>query len=348
MKTHSWKGWLLVFAVFVLLHVASQNMPRDRELFEGGASRIESPDVGWWWYAGLTVTVILIVLLPTHLAFFFAGRAEVIDSDGKRMPMSRSEKRHGWCLAVGTAASVACFAALILAWPRDNQEHQRTQNVVAGAQGQRCPPDVSAACLKSAGRLLRNGHGAGSAVLIDHRGNEAWILTAQHCVNDPVPVTVEFFDGEKRIVLPTAEIFAVDEKHDLAILRIVTDQVLPRPLPIASKCEAMPFPVYSFGFPGGKATPCEFVANVVDVKDHYFVTDKTVERGRSGSAIVDHYGCVVGIASRSNFTTSGFFTDAQHIRDFLQAASSRLVRENSHEGLTITSRQNVRFHIHVR
>jgi S1-C subfamily serine protease len=190
--------------------------------------------------------------------------------------------------------------------------------------------------------MVRKGKGVGSGTVIASRDDETIVLTAAHVVDDPGPLTVEFFrfnvglerartsKGFPRRI--PATIAAADPGADLAILRVRGLLALPY---IARLAEGADPPisgteVTSIGFdhgdrPVGVSTRIRRVDQVDLDKGGgprpFLVTDHPPELGRSGGGLFRLDGSLVGVCvgrTEIGQRKIGLFTSLENIRKLLK------------------------------
>jgi serine protease Do len=145
----------------------------------------------------------------------------------------------------------------------------------------------------------------GSGFVIDPSG---LIVTNNHVIADADEIVANFRDGSKL----TAEVIGIDDKTDLALLKVDP----PSPLPAArfGRSEALRVGDWvlaignPFGF-GGTVTAGIVSALDRDINsgpyDHYIQTDASINRGNSGGPLFNLGGEVVGINTAIMSPTGG-------------------------------------------
>jgi serine protease Do len=151
----------------------------------------------------------------------------------------------------------------------------------------------------------RNVQSLGSGFVIDGSG---LIVTNNHVIADADEIVANFADGTQR----AAEVVGVDEKTDLALLKVTADTRLPAArfgrserLRVGDWVIAIGNP---FGF-GGTVTLGIVSALDRDINsgpyDHYIQTDASINRGNSGGPLFNINGEVVGINTAIMSPTGG-------------------------------------------
>jgi serine protease Do len=90
----------------------------------------------------------------------------------------------------------------------------------------------------------------GSGTIIAQSQRNTYILTCEHVISGAKNLTINYRDG-KRFITISCAIEAVDEKHDLAILRTAKKIKGREPLPIAREEPELYEGVYLMGAPEG-------------------------------------------------------------------------------------------------
>jgi S1-C subfamily serine protease len=183
-------------------------------------------------------------------------------------------------------------------------------------------PDVVDAVKKATVfvRVEMDGRGgSGSGFVVSGNDQAVMIATNHHVIAPDLPgrlgkppvVTVVFDSGTKTERSYPASVVASDSERDLAILRVTGAKSVPKPIPVPDTL--MPFetmPVYSFGFPFGKALASDngnpsvtvgkaSVSSLRNGPDGELVTiqiDGNLNPGNSGGPVVDSKGRLVGVA----------------------------------------------------
>jgi S1-C subfamily serine protease len=173
----------------------------------------------------------------------------------------------------------------------------------------------------------------GSGVLLGQDEPFVYILTANHLVGKSKQADVFVFtaDSYPRVakVFKAAEVVARDARADLAVLRVVTKDALPAPLPL---CPASEVPdgkgtvVLTVGCPPkGAPLPLSEVVQAVRLiskpgeegKARCWETAKGQLAGRSGGPMVDRQGRLLGVASGTS-SGKGYYVHIEEIRAFLK------------------------------
>jgi serine protease Do len=138
-------------------------------------------------------------------------------------------------------------------------------------------------------------HGMGSGFIM---APEGYIVTNQHVVDHASEITVTLHDGKK---LP-AKLVGIDEKTDLALLRVDSNEALPYARFGDSETTRVGDWVVAIGNPfglGGSATAGIVSARGRDIQsgpyDDFFQIDAPINQGNSGGPLFDLSGRVIGI-----------------------------------------------------
>ncbi|MBM4070115.1 MAG: trypsin-like peptidase domain-containing protein [Planctomycetes bacterium] len=198
-------------------------------------------------------------------------------------------------------------------------------------RGDEALPLATLQALKSASVFIKVGIGqvvgTGSGFLIRTSGDSGYVVTNHHVVaprmNVPVPVvptskpkvTVIFWSGTAKEKSVAAEVLGVDEKADLAVLRVTGLRELPKPIEFEQTPKVVEtMPVFVLGFPfgnllterKGKNPPITIGKASVsslhtddDGELDAIQLDGTLNPGNSGGPVVDARGGLVGIARSS-------------------------------------------------
>jgi serine protease Do len=154
----------------------------------------------------------------------------------------------------------------------------------------------------------RNVQSLGSGFVIDESG---LIVTNNHVIADADEIVANFFDGRKL----EAEVVGIDEKTDLALLRVTEDTARHHLKPAQfGRSERLRVGDWvlaignPFGF-GGTVTAGIVSALDRDINsgpyDHYIQTDASINRGNSGGPLFNIEGEVVGINTAIMSPTGG-------------------------------------------
>lgn len=160
-------------------------------------------------------------------------------------------------------------------------------------------------------------------------GKDGYILTSAHAVPVEQDVTVAYqlpVRGELTTFTATAELAAVDDERDIALLKIrpvaplVPVTIAPKAAPEAGQ------PVTVIGNPtlGERVLSHTVTTGVVSSPRReidgqiYIQTSAPTNPGSSGGPIFDNYGRVVGlVAVKTHLEGTGFGIPAEHLRRFL-------------------------------
>jgi serine protease Do len=183
----------------------------------------------------------------------------------------------------------------------------------------------------------------GSGVLLRHEGAFAYILTANHVIGTAKELNVFVFTAasypREEKVYKGVEVVARDARADLAVIRVLTRDKLPAPLPLCPVKEA----------PGGKGFKvltlgCELSGPPVPLEDvvqgtplitkpgeagqvKCWETAKNQTAGRSGGPLLDRQGRILGVASGTS-GGRGYYIHAEEIHAFLKRKGlSRLAED---------------------
>jgi len=137
--------------------------------------------------------------------------------------------------------------------------------------------------------------GMGSGFIV---APEGYVVTNQHVVNNASEITVTLHDGKK---LP-AELVGIDEKTDLALLKVESKEALPYARFGDSETTRVGDWVVAIGNPfglGGSATAGIVSARGRDIQagpfDDFFQIDAPINQGNSGGPLFNLSGQVIGI-----------------------------------------------------
>ncbi|HJS75677.1 MAG TPA: DegQ family serine endoprotease, partial [Vicinamibacteria bacterium] len=137
--------------------------------------------------------------------------------------------------------------------------------------------------------------GMGSGFLV---GPEGYVVTNQHVVRNASEIQVTLHDGRK---LP-AELVGIDEKTDLAVVKVQSDKELPYARFGDSDATRVGDWVVAIGNPfglGGSATAGIVSARGRDIQsgpfDDFFQIDAPINQGNSGGPLFNLKGEVIGI-----------------------------------------------------
>jgi serine protease Do len=153
-------------------------------------------------------------------------------------------------------------------------------------------PDIPAEP-RSPRRPMFRGMGSGFIV-----APEGYVVTNQHVVGNASEITVTLHDGKK---LP-AELIGIDEKTDLALLKVESKDALPYARFGDSESTRVGDWVVAIGNPfglGGSATAGIVSARGRDIQagpfDDFFQIDAPINHGNSGGPLFNQSGQVIGI-----------------------------------------------------
>jgi len=151
--------------------------------------------------------------------------------------------------------------------------------------------------------------GTGTGTIVGKQGRSVYILTAYHCIEDH-GVQVELFTAESYpnpILCLSSDITVVarSKAHDLALLRVITNERLPPPISICppSLAPQGKFDVITVGCSGGGA-PRVWLAKTLgttratNLQGDPWLIDMDSVPGRSGGALIDDRGLLIGVCCR--------------------------------------------------
>lgn len=174
--------------------------------------------------------------------------------------------------------------------------------------------------------VVKTPDGNGTGMIV---GSDGYILTCDHCIADATQIQVSYrrpVDGEIRSVTTEAKLLAVDEAHDLALLKIRV------PFPMrtvrfgASDGLESGERVYVIGNPGFSTTILDYTITEGIVSspsrklgDHtYIQTSAQVNPGSSGGPMFNENGLVVGqVVLKATIEGAGFATPSDELVSFL-------------------------------
>ncbi len=178
---------------------------------------------------------------------------------------------------------------------------------------------------------VRCGNSSATGFVVGKRG---YILTSAHALpgDADIVVTYDLPDGkEKKTITARAELAAIDEPRDLALLKIEPAAAL-RPVMIALNTQPEAGEqVTVIGHPavGSQVLMHTLTTGVVSSANQvlegrsYVQTSAAVNPGNSGGPMFDPYGRVVGlIAIKANIEGAGFAVPAAALRSFLNENST--------------------------
>jgi len=150
----------------------------------------------------------------------------------------------------------------------------------------------------------QRGSAVGSGFIIDPQG---YIVTNHHVVANATSVTVTLHDETEY----EAEVVGLDQRTDLALLKIEAGDALPSVAWGDSKRSRIGEPVLAIGNPfglGGTVTSGIISALARDLGigpyDEFMQTDASINRGNSGGPVFNTAGEVIGVAT-AIFSPSG-------------------------------------------
>lgn len=216
-------------------------------------------------------------------------------------------------------------------------------SVVSGARHRASSNDVLVERAEAAVAVVETPNGRGLGFVVDPRG---YLVTNRHVVEDATHVeSVSFPAHDPPRTYHSVEVVYTDPDRDLALLRVHTDETLPR-LPLAAR---KPLPIARYLRPGDPVMLVEyqhpteeelvpdpstahFVAHNASVTTlgtinpaagpgHFVGIDADVKRGQSGGPILDRHGRVVGIVTWTWRDKVGGF--AIPVADVLQMLGER-------------------------
>jgi S1-C subfamily serine protease len=184
------------------------------------------------------------------------------------------------------------------------------------------PEDVRVRCKAATVKVTSAQDGQfGSGFVIARDNPHTYLLTAYHVVPTAKNVEVKMPGGKTY----TAEVIARSSEADLAVLRLLGTEGLPKPVKLAEQ-GVKPKNLLSIGWEKGDAASCfdENLKGKVHLKkpgETNSVLCWEVERkpaaGRSGGPLFDETGLVVGVASGHDGKT-GYYTHIEVIHTFLR------------------------------
>lgn len=189
-------------------------------------------------------------------------------------------------------------------------------------------------CVVRIDTVLERGTSQGSGFVIDPRG---WIATNHHVVAGAKSGVVSFADGDKASI---AGVLAVDDKRDVAIIKITTTKRL-RALPLARGVPRKGENTIALGSPQGLSfTATEGIVSAIRSKDEmlqqlgavvegqWIQTSAPISPGSSGGPLLNRKGQVIGantlvhrLAQNANFAVC-----SDDIMVVVQQASNDKVR----------------------
>lgn len=169
-------------------------------------------------------------------------------------------------------------------------------------------PDAQVKALAATVRLHAAGRCCGTGTIVGKRGSTVYVLTAEHCLLSR-NLEVELFTAssypEPASRFPGVTVVASSKRHDLALLKFETSLPIPDPIPICppSLAPEGKFDVMTIGCSGARA-PTILLAKTrgttwaTDVQGGPWVINVDSVPGRSGGAMLDARGLLVGVCCR--------------------------------------------------
>jgi len=190
-------------------------------------------------------------------------------------------------------------------------------SVVSAARNRSASNEVLVQQAEAAVAVVETPSGRGLGFVVDPRG---YLVTNRHVVEDASHVeSVSFPAHDPPTTYHSVEVIYTDPERDLALIRVHTDDVLPR-LPLAAR---KPLPIGRYLGPGDPVVLVEYDHpteddRVPDLSTAHFVShnaavttlgavnpaagpgqflgiDADVKRGQSGGPVLDRHGRVVGV-----------------------------------------------------
>ena len=150
----------------------------------------------------------------------------------------------------------------------------------------------------------------GSGVIFDNNGH---IITNLHVLSNSIQLKqkllVELFDGSNHEV----EILGIDRENDLAILKLVEENVDLYPIKRKRRIEDLNIgeTVYAIGNPQGlgQSVSMGIISAIgrkfINKEGSFIQTDASINPGNSGGALIDSKGNLLGIINFIESTTGG-------------------------------------------
>jgi serine protease Do len=195
------------------------------------------------------------------------------------------------------------------------------------------PKEMQASALWATVRIVNAATSStGSGVVVKRVGDDVYVLTAAHVVDQADKVEVHTFSAEsypkQAREYDSAVVLERSKELDLAVVRITMRDKLPGALPLCPKGKAptdKDFVALTVGCNGGKAPTClaetvngrKLVKRPGEDEVISWEVATAPAKGRSGGPLVDKRGYVLGIASGAN-DGKGYFVHTEEIVKFLK------------------------------
>ncbi len=182
----------------------------------------------------------------------------------------------------------------------------------ASEPGAACGPEWVSHVHEAAGASVAKVEAAGGLGAGFAYHAPGYLATALHVVDTGRPLTVTFGDGRTS----GADVVAVDEEHDLAILRLHDNATAVEPLQPTNSPPTVGAPVVAIGHPFGIIDRVDdrmeglltwsVTSGVVSARtDRWIQTDAAINPGNSGGPLLDCQGRVVGVVSEKLVSAEG-------------------------------------------
>lgn len=159
--------------------------------------------------------------------------------------------------------------------------------------------------------LITSDNGSGTGVIVKSTENYAEVLTARHVITGAVTTRITIADG--RVFEPT--VVTCESIADLALLRI-TGHSLPRSIAFSAVPPANGELVYSAGWADtGRVTISS--QRAIATMQLFQSTDSESRRGRSGGALTNERGELIGICSGTDAGKRTLYVNQTTIHRFL-------------------------------
>ena len=169
--------------------------------------------------------------------------------------------------------------------------------------------------------------GFGSGVIIGKdKSGAVYILTVWHAARHGIRC-VDFYDSDSKIVATysSPEVVGKSIERDLAILKTAVDDDL-QFVTVELVADTKTKPAYGYSVGCGSGRPPNVLGERIigdkvvrfegsETRARIWITDLPQEGGRSGGALLDPDGRLLGIAIKA--TADGYYTHAEEIRQFL-------------------------------